>query len=679
MHIGLRFSCKATWGLALIVALASCVSDNVERESSANLQLGGHAPRGGGVALSPIRGAVRIAAGSSVPYTDPSGNVWAADTGFEGGVAYSTPATVAINGTDAVPLYNSERYGADANGAAAFRYSMDAPAGTYAVKLKFAEIYVNGPGQRLFDVAINGSTVLSGFDIFAEAGGPNAAVDKAFRVTLGAAGTLEIQFLPGAVQNPKVDAIEVTAVSGGGDGGGGDDGGGSGGVTCAGQTCSGHGACTMASGAASCVCDGGYFASGLDCAPGTADVTVDWSRVVRAIDPRAYGVDCPACTIPEHTTNPAFMSALHAVTGGTGLVRIHGWGMITAGAPDAWVNGDGSWNAGKIRAALKPTIDAGYALLINIPAGPGGDGDDDAARYAAFVADLVKIVNVDNHLGVKYWEVPNEQEDKMGFNVGTMTNFLSRAIGAMKSVDPTILVGGPATSWVNTGFITDVVKALPGRLDFVSCHTYGGDGNNAHAESYARALSDGQSLAALRTNLDALSPNRHIPIFLDEFAIGWNGVPAEQNHSGAVYNMIMQGSAINAGTDATALWSGVAPGHDMSIVGSDLRLTDAAKLFASLNTYARGESVAASVVDGGALFAFATKDGATHTLAAANLTGSARNVRIATSGFAPKQVSLYQIADDGFTGPKAVDWSKIAATGLALPPESVVLLVSAGQ
>lgn len=44
------------------------------------------------------------------------------------------------------------------------------PGVTYAVRLHFAELTWTAAGQRVFNVAINGTTVLSDFDIFATAG-----------------------------------------------------------------------------------------------------------------------------------------------------------------------------------------------------------------------------------------------------------------------------------------------------------------------------------------------------------------------------------------------------------------------------------------------------------------------------------------------------------------------------
>jgi hypothetical protein len=76
------------------------------------------------------------------------------------------------------------------------------------VTLKFAENYFTQPGQRLFGVSINGQTVLSNFDILGAAGGANKAIDRSFSVSV-TGGAVTIHFLPGAANNPKIDAIEI--------------------------------------------------------------------------------------------------------------------------------------------------------------------------------------------------------------------------------------------------------------------------------------------------------------------------------------------------------------------------------------------------------------------------------------------------------------------------------------
>ncbi|MDB4965158.1 MAG: hypothetical protein JWN44_847 [Myxococcales bacterium] len=153
--------------------------------------------------------AVRIAAGAAAAYTDPSGHVWAADASFTGGVGFTNANAVAIAGTDAAALYNSERYGdAAAPGAGSFSYAITVPAGAYTVRLGFAELYVQAAGQRLFNVSINGQQLLTAFDIFAAAGGMNSAVVRSFPVT-APKGQIQISFDRGSAQNPKVNTLEI--------------------------------------------------------------------------------------------------------------------------------------------------------------------------------------------------------------------------------------------------------------------------------------------------------------------------------------------------------------------------------------------------------------------------------------------------------------------------------------
>ncbi|HEY1338209.1 MAG TPA: malectin domain-containing carbohydrate-binding protein, partial [Bryobacteraceae bacterium] len=144
-------------------------------------------------------GAIRVNAGGS-SYTDSSGNVWSADTGFSGGLIWSVAS--AISGTSASSIYQTCRYGQ-------LSYSFNVPDGDYTVNLKFAEVSMTGPGQRVFNVMVNGSTVLSNFDVYAAAGGRLRAIDKAFPVSV-TGGMIWIQFLTGSANSPMVNAIEIT-------------------------------------------------------------------------------------------------------------------------------------------------------------------------------------------------------------------------------------------------------------------------------------------------------------------------------------------------------------------------------------------------------------------------------------------------------------------------------------
>lgn len=142
--------------------------------------------------------------GGGPAYTDTQGQLWSADKDFTGGWTAST--SQAIANTADPTLYQTERYGD-------FTYQFPVPNGSYNVVLKFAEIYWSQVGQRVFNVAINGSPVLTNFDIMATAGANFTALDKVFSTTT-TNGTIAIQFTSGPADLPKISAIEISAASG---------------------------------------------------------------------------------------------------------------------------------------------------------------------------------------------------------------------------------------------------------------------------------------------------------------------------------------------------------------------------------------------------------------------------------------------------------------------------------
>jgi len=74
--------------------------------------------------------------------------------------------------------------------------------------LKFAEIFFTHGGQRQFNVAINGAPALTNYDVAAEAGASNTAVDRVFPVTV-TNQTLNVSYTP-VVSNPKLSAFAIT-------------------------------------------------------------------------------------------------------------------------------------------------------------------------------------------------------------------------------------------------------------------------------------------------------------------------------------------------------------------------------------------------------------------------------------------------------------------------------------
>lgn len=141
---------------------------------------------------------------------------WLADTNFDSGNSFSDTST-AIDTTgwldpNIAPqsVYQTVRWNT------AFTYTVTGlSAGqSYVVLLHFAELSLNATGARKFNVAINGTTVLSAFDIVAEAGFKHA-IGKHFNATANGSGNIVIAFTNGGADNPMVNGIEIISQSSG--------------------------------------------------------------------------------------------------------------------------------------------------------------------------------------------------------------------------------------------------------------------------------------------------------------------------------------------------------------------------------------------------------------------------------------------------------------------------------
>jgi hypothetical protein len=147
-------------------------------------------------------------------YTDTRGDAYAADQAYSpGSFGYVGPGSTdstsdPIAGTEDDPLYQSQRVGMSS-------YRFDVAKGHYLVNLQFAEISANNPGERRFHVTIEDEPVLFNFDVFAQGGGQDVAVDRSFETDV-TDGHLDIEFFS-QVGEPIVNAILVSELPPGGE------------------------------------------------------------------------------------------------------------------------------------------------------------------------------------------------------------------------------------------------------------------------------------------------------------------------------------------------------------------------------------------------------------------------------------------------------------------------------
>ncbi len=130
-----------------------------------------------------------------------------ADTDYSGGGAYSTTHAInTANITNPAPVvvYQSER-----EGPSTYTIPHLTPNATYTVRLHFAELYWSSVGQRVFNVSINGASVLSNYDIIKAAGAAYTANIQQFNATANSSGQIVISFTSGAADQPLVNGIEV--------------------------------------------------------------------------------------------------------------------------------------------------------------------------------------------------------------------------------------------------------------------------------------------------------------------------------------------------------------------------------------------------------------------------------------------------------------------------------------
>ena len=156
---------------------------------------------------TPTATAIRINSGGAAVGS------FVADTDVSGGSTAVVSNTIDMSHvTNPAPqaAYQSERYGN-------FTYIVPGlvSGASYVARLHFAEIYWGAPGgasggigSRVFNVAINGTQVLTNYDIYADAGGADIATIKQFQATASVSGTISIQYTT-VTNNAKSSGIEI--------------------------------------------------------------------------------------------------------------------------------------------------------------------------------------------------------------------------------------------------------------------------------------------------------------------------------------------------------------------------------------------------------------------------------------------------------------------------------------
>ncbi|MBD2843628.1 RICIN domain-containing protein [Paenibacillus sp. IB182496] len=415
-------------------------------------------------------------------------------------------------------------------------------------------------------------------------------------------------------------------------------------------------------------------------ATGGLVATVDWNTLGKTIAPYAYGLNANGFLQSTYTENPDFMANIRYLNGNKGLIRIHSTGMIsTAG----WLNEDLTWNESRIAGALAPLVQEDYPIMINIPYGPAGKTDYlDADAFAVFAAELVEIVNVDHGLDVRYWEIPNERESGFaspGLSASAMAELIAKSALAMKAVDPSILVGGPATSDVNVPYLSDVIDLALPSLDFVSMHAYssGQSRPGTDVQAYNHAQNQGALASALRAEIETNHPGAELPIVIDEYNMTWDTDPRLHTSKESVYTALLAANVVGGDGTAVNFWH--AEGSYMGLMNDRHELYETADLHHWLNRFFHGQTVATAFEDETKVDGFAVASDDRKSMMLINRTDDVQTVELNQSGTAPGTWQLYRLDASGSSHTPNLNAASWAADGLELPGHSVTVLTSGAE
>ena len=126
----------------------------------------------------------------------PTASPFVADVDFSGGATINHANTINTSKvTNPAPaaVYQSARVATTTtNGVTSFTYTIPGltPGTNYLVRLHFCETFFTTTGSRVFNVSINGTQVLTNFDIVAVSGGQNIANVQQFTEAANASGQL---------------------------------------------------------------------------------------------------------------------------------------------------------------------------------------------------------------------------------------------------------------------------------------------------------------------------------------------------------------------------------------------------------------------------------------------------------------------------------------------------------
>lgn len=351
-----------------------------------------------------------------------------------------------------------------------------------------------------------------------------------------------------------------------------------------------------------------------DAAPTTpSDIRVDWTQRIGEAGAGAYGLNLFRGWDERIASDTRYQTAMRTMA--PGFIRFHTAEGMSVDSACSWLDhATRTWKRDKIAAVFaaipRPRDIPGrmtdtLITIHTIPPWMDVDHDgfldaDQRPAWATLCADLVRIVNVDLHAKVGWWEISNEWDDHYHntlvaagkpSRMGELVAAYRDAAIAMKQIDPTIRTGGPGA--IRPDLLTGLrlfVRGTADCLDFFSYHAYA-SGSTADSDAHIFGPRI-QALLGATENVRTMvqeEAGRPLPLLLGEYNISWTWETRDArmtSHKGAVYDALAIAAGVTAGATATTAWNEMDGIYGK--IAPDFSLRPQGQLFAWLNTYAVG-------------------------------------------------------------------------------------------
>ncbi len=303
--------------------------------------------------------------------------------------------------------------------------------------------------------------------------------------------------------------------------------------------------------------------------PGVSELAIAWDKPVGQTTRRSFGLNVAHPFDLAVMTNPRYRAGM--ATMAPGYIR------LLEDINNLWDLPGKRLDRAKIAKVCQTWKGLAPDIMLNISGWPPFmDADQDGrldeafiGDYAASCAELVRIVNSEGKVGVAWWETSNERDGaywidgKGPHRPQDLARIHAACAKAMRAVDPSIKVGGPAATRPDLrGELGDFASAAGGSLDFISYHAYASgsaaDSDQRLFERTGEIAQQAQELERLIVQITTKAGRKPLPGFLDEYNISWTWETQDarmSNQFSPVFDAMLMTDLAQRGVQGSAAWN----------------------------------------------------------------------------------------------------------------------------